>query len=169
MGRQLRYAAGVGALLLGSASVWVAGAGPAVAAPARGNTHSARVLLSAAISPSVPSDSAIFGSKAGTIPWSIAAGHVRLGANGVLQLNVARLIDPDTGVNPLPYLAASVYCAGSKVATTPAVPFSSLGNAHLHTMVSLPQSCAAPAVLVNPAKAANAVNSKVYIGYTGGA
>lgn len=168
MGRRLRNAtAGLTAFILGSVGTVGIGGSIAMAAPAGGNSHAARLVMTAKITPSVPSDPAIFGSSAGGIPWTIAAGHVRLGANGDLQLNVARLIDPQSGLNPVPYLAASVYCDGMKVATTAAVGFSAQGNAHLHATTPPLAECSVPAVLVNPATAPDHILSDVYIGFTG--
>lgn len=128
-----------------------------------------RTLLSARLAPSVPADPAIFGATPGGIPWVIREGHVRLSRAGYLQVTVSRLIDPQTGKNPLSYLAASVYCNGTRVATTKAVRFSARGNASLHAKVMLPAFCAAPAVLVNPVMGTTPSNVKdnVYIAFDG--
>ena len=128
-----------------------------------------RTLLSARLAPSVPADPAIFGATPGGIPWVIREGHVRLSRAGYLQVTVSRLIDPQTGKNPLSHLAASVYCNGTRVATTKAVRFSARGNASLHAKVMLPAFCAAPAVLVNPVMGTTPSNVKdnVYIAFDG--
>ena len=128
--------------------------------------HGQALVLDAALAPSVPGDTAIFGVAAGGLPWIIKSGHVRIGKGGMLELNVTGLVLSSTGVNPLTDLAASVYCAGSLAATTAAVPFSSAGDAHIHATLSLPALCAAPAVLVNPAPSGT-VSTAAYIAFDG--
>lgn len=128
-------------------------AGTAAAAPPNPQAQAHTPLLHASLTPSVPTDLSIFGVEAGGIPWSIASGHVLLRHNGTLQVNVARLIDPTSGYNPVPYLAASVYCDGRLAGTTATVPFSREGNAQLRTTVALPATCSDPTVLLNPATA----------------
>lgn len=123
-------------------------------------------VLQASLTPSQPTGTAIFAVAPGDVPWSIAGSHVALHSDGMLQVTVARLIDPVLGYNPVPYLAASVYCSASKVGTTMTVPFSHAGNAHLRARVALPSTCSAPAVLVNPALNATAP-ANLYIAFTG--
>lgn len=130
--------------------------GVAAAAPPSPQAQGRAPVLHGSLAPSVPTDGNIFGVPPGGVPWSIASGHVLLGSDGTLQVNVARLIDPVLGDNPVPYLAASVYCGGQVVATTATVPFSSEGNAHLRATVAVPAMCSDPTVLLNPAKAAGA-------------
>lgn len=154
---------------LGIAAVLAAlvGAVMALAAPAaRGNSEQA--VLSGSLAPSVPTDPAIFGVAPGGLPWVLAAGQVQLGAGGMLQANVARLIVPTLGSNPVPYIAASVYCGGALAATTAPVPFSGGGNAQIHANVSLPAFCPAPAVLLKPATGSSSSDIvDVYIAFDG--
>ncbi len=170
MTRSRLYLAGIGLAGLVAGGVLglsgIASAAPVhAAAPDMNSTG--RTLLKARLAASVPSDPAIFGVVAGGIPWQMADGHAHLGTDGHLRVSVARLIDPVTHMNPLPYIAASVYCGGTLAATTAPVPFSPQGNAQVHATVMLPAFCAAPAVLLNPATgpAPADVKAGVYIAF----
>jgi hypothetical protein len=127
------------------------------------------LVLSASLAPSVPSDPAVFGVTAGSLPWSLANGHVRIGRGGLIQVTVAGLVITTTGTNPVPDLAASLYCGGASVGTTAPVAFSSQGNAHIHAALTVPAFCPAPAVLLNPAtgSAASDVKTGIYIAFDG--
>jgi hypothetical protein len=133
-----------------------------------GHGHGQALVLSGALAPSVPTDASIFGVPPGGASWQLSHGHVRLGQGGDLEINVAGLVLVTTGSNPLPDLAAAVYCNGGLSATTTPVPFSSQGNAHIHATVTLPAFCPAPAVLLEPATggAPSDVRS-IYIGFNG--
>lgn len=141
----------------------------AIAIPASADHASAGgPALRAPIVASVPTDPAIFGYGPGGKPWVIRAGHVALWSTGQLAAQVSGLVVPPptgTGVNPLPSLAAFVFCNGALVATTPSVPFAANGNARIHAMVTLPAICPAPAVLLGPPPAAGSPN--VYIAFDG--
>lgn len=143
-------------------------AGTATASPPSSQSQGGRPVLHQALTPSTPTGPEIFTVTPGNVPWSIAAGHVLLQQNGTLQVDVARLIDPTVGHNPVPYLAASVYCSGTEVATTTYVPFSYQGNARLRATVTMPSACAAPAVLIRPAKPITTVVTVLpaYIAFT---
>lgn len=171
MSIRLRMAlAGAGTAALAIAGVaGLTGMASATQAQGAGSGGSQRVVLTAGLAPSVPTDPEVFGVTAGSIPWVIEGGHARLGSGGALQVNVAGLVDPRTGKNPVPGLAASVYCNGTLAATTSPVPFSPQGNASLHAMITLPAFCPAPAVLLNPATGTTAadVHSNVYIAFDG--
>lgn len=148
----------------------MASGGPATAVPsvdhaALSDAHAGGPLLVASLAPSVPSDPAIFGVGPGGVPWQLSAGHVVLTQSGKLVVSVARLVVPALGTNPVPGLAASVYCNGTLAATTPAVPFSTQGNATIVASVMLPQFCPAPAVLLKPVPPAGLLN--VYIAFDG--
>ena len=154
----------------------------AVAAPAGASKHkpaphhlivsrqgSEATVLSASLAPSVPSDATIFAVAPGSKSWSLTSGHVTLGADGLIELNVAGLVITTTGTNPVPDLAASLYCNGATAGTTAPVPFSSQGNAHIHATLTLPAFCPAPAVLLNPAFGSTAkdVKTGIYISFDG--
>ena len=140
-----RLAVGTIGLLAAAATI----AAVAPAASARPATSS-RVILTAPLTPSVPSDAPIYGVQAGAVPWVLHAGHVVLGEHGRLQVNASGFVVPGPGTNPLPALSASVYCDGTLAGTTGTVPFPPSGNARIHTTVTLPGACTDPVVLVNP-------------------
>lgn len=166
MGVMVRWVlGGIGAVALAVAGMVVV-SGSAAATPLSVQRQGAVVALHSSLTPSTPDEASIFDVPPGNVPWSIASGHVLLRSNGTLQVNVARLIDPILGKNPIPYLAASVYCDGSFVETTATVPFSPQGNAHLRATVTLPSVCPDPAILLNPAKVAT-TPLPVYIAFTG--
>lgn len=133
---------------------------------ANGGTQDQQVVLIANLVPSVPGDPAIFGVSPGGLPWVISHGEAVLDG-GFLEVNVAGLVVPTIGTNPVPDLAASVYCNGMLAETTATVPFSPAGNARLHAKVTLPSFCPAPAVLLNPATTPTHI-LPVYIAFTSG-
>ena len=121
-------------------------------------------MLNASLAPSLPTYSLIFGVKPGG-PLGAPIGPRPARPGGALEVNVNGLVLTTTGTNPVPGLAASVFCNGTLAATTASVPFSTTGDAHIHATVSLPSPCLAPAVLVNPA--VPSVATSVYIGFDG--
>lgn len=145
----------------------VVGAVVVLAVPAaRGGSQA--LVLNGSLAPSVPADPKVFDLSPGGVPWVVTAGKVQLQANGMLHVSVEGLVVPPptgTGKNPLPYIAASVYCDGVSVATTPPVPFSAKGNAQISAMVTLPAFCPAPAVLLQPDKGSGVLPA--YIAFDG--
>ena len=75
---------------------------------------------------------------------------------------------PQNGTNPVSNIAATVFCGGTAVGTTAAVPFSTAGDARIDATLqaALPSPCLAPAVLLNPAPN-GAVAVGTYIAATG--
>jgi hypothetical protein len=174
--RRTVLAASVAVLTGVAAMIWtVGGLGVASAAQghqSRGDGHDGdrdgALILRAAVAPSVPTDAAIFGVPPGGAPWQIARGQVRLEAGGKLEVRVTGLVLVTTGTNPLPDLAASVFCNGTMAATTAPAPFSPAGNSRIRATVSLPAFCPAPAVLLNPATGSAPTNVlPIYIGFDG--
>jgi len=126
-------------------------------------------LFRAELAPSVPTDPMIFGVSPGGAPWQLDHGKVRIGEDGTFEVEVDGLVLTTTGSNPVPDIAASVFCNGTLAATTLPVPFSTSGDAHIQTTVSLPAFCPAPAVLLNPATGSSSSNvvTSLYIGFDG--
>jgi hypothetical protein len=110
-------------------------------------------LFKSSVDPSVPSDPVLHGVEAGSAPWVLKHGVIKLHSNGELKVAVAGLIIPELGTpGPVTSIDASVYCGNE---TTPAVttgtaPLSVKGDGRIETMVSLPAGCQTPAVLINP-------------------
>jgi len=156
--------AGATAMALGG---WAVLGGVASAAPAA--STAGPVMVTARLAPSVPSDPKIFGVTAGGLPWKITQGVVTLHTDGLLTATIAGLVVPPGNKNPVPDLALSVFCNGTRAATTPAVRFSATGNAHVVARVRLPKFCPVPGVLVNPAtgKKPSDILTGIYIGFDG--
>ncbi|HEY7197271.1 MAG TPA: hypothetical protein VH306_08790 [Gaiellaceae bacterium] len=117
--------------------------------------HHAKTLLFSTIAPTVPNDDTIHGVAPGGLPWVIKRGEARLRANGKLEVEVKGLViptPPQNGTNPVPMLAASLFCGDdtTAAATTAAVPFDTRGNAKIRARITLPEKCLAPAILLNP-------------------
>lgn len=152
----------VGLTAIGTA----AAAGPAP--PAAAHRDAEGLLLNAALAPSVPQDAAILGVDPGMVPWQIKPSRVRLLRDGTLVVNVDGLVVIGKGTNPVPDIAATVYCNGMAAATTAPVGFSATGNARIRSRLSLPAFCPVPAVLLNPATGTMSSDIlPVYIGFDG--
>jgi hypothetical protein len=146
-----------------------AGAGTAFADDHGGGDHGGRVLESD-IFGSQPTGPTLFGVKPGGAPWVIRRGEAEVRRDGRVEVRVRGLViptAPQNGTNPLPGIAATVFCGGAAVGTTETVPFSPAGDARIEDRIArLPQPCLAPAVLLNPQIGA-AVNPGIYIAATG--
>jgi hypothetical protein len=124
-------------------------------------------VLNASLAPSLTSYPDIYGVPPGGKDWALKAGHVVLKAGGQLDAVVTGLVLTATGSNPLPEIAASIYCNGSTTpaTSTTAVPFSTAGDAHIHATVALPRPCLVPAVLLGPLGPSGTVS--FYIAFDG--
>ena len=158
--------AGAGAVAV-ALSAWAVLGGAASAAPTA--STATPVMLAAGLAPSIPADPPIFGVTAGSLPWKITHGTVVLHTDGLLAASIAGLVVPPGNKNPVPDLALSVFCNGTRAATTAAVTFSARGNAHVVARVALPKFCSVPAVLINPAtgKKPSDILTNIYIGFDG--
>jgi hypothetical protein len=120
---------------------------------------------------SQPAGPTLFGVKPGGAPWVIRRGEAEVRRDGRVEVRVRGLViptAPQNGTNPLPGIAATVFCGGTAVGTTKTVPFSPAGDARIEDRLAmrLPSPCLAPAVLLNP-QLGGAVNPGVYIAATG--
>jgi hypothetical protein len=114
----------------------------------------------------------LFGVPPGGAPWVITKGEAKVRDNGDVKVRVKGLViptPPSNGTNPIPNIAATVYCGGTAVGTTQSVPFSLAGDARINDTLAtpLPRPCLAPAVLLNPA-AGGVITTTAYIAATGG-
>jgi hypothetical protein len=112
-----------------------------------------RPLLKSAVEPSVPSDPMLHGVAAGSAPWVLKGGVIKLASSGELKVRVKGLIIPGLGTpGPVTSIDASLYCGNetTPAATTATFPLSVKGDGTIEEMVSLPASCQTPAVLINP-------------------
>lgn len=118
-----------------------------------GDAHEAGhhgLLLKSSLAGSLTTDQPVFGAKPGGLPWVLDEGSARVDAAGHLEVEVAGLIIPALGQNPVARISASLACNGAVVATTPVVPFSPAGDAQIEAMVAVPARCIAPVVMLNP-------------------
>lgn len=88
----------------------------------------------------------INGLTGGGAPWQIENSRVLLFEDGRLHVEVAGLISPALGRNPVPMGKAIVTCGETTAAETALVPFSEAGDATIDAVVSLPSPCQAIAV-----------------------
>lgn len=130
---------------LAATSVWVLPPKPPVL-PRPGAPR--MPVINASLAPSLTSYPDLYGVPPGGANWSLRTGHVVVHTGGQLDATVTGLVLTSTGSNPLPQLAASLYCNGALAATTAPVPFSAAGNAHISSAVSVPSPCFVPAVLI---------------------
>jgi hypothetical protein len=113
----------------------------------------------------------LFGVPPGGAPWDITKGEANVRRNGDVKVSVKGLViptPPSNGTNPVQNIAATVYCGGTAVGTTQAVPFSTAGDARIDDTLAtpLPSPCLAPVVLLNPA-ANGVITTTMYIAATG--
>jgi hypothetical protein len=144
----------------------------------RGNREGASAdILDSSLAPSLPSptDPTIHGVKPGGAPWGLTEGSVRLRDDGRVEIRIDGLVLPTVGTGttpgPVSEIAASLFCGADSntttAATTAAVPLSSDGDAVIRTTVTLPSTCLAPIVLVNPGTTASGLSTSTYIAITG--
>jgi hypothetical protein len=130
-------------------------------------------LFRSTLAPSVPTDPKFHNVAAGGLPWQLDRGSVRIKRDGELDLQVRGLVIPASAApqfngtpGPVTTVSASLFCGADSVttqaATTAAVPISRTGDARIRAPLTLPASCLAPIVLVNPNGLAGA-----YIAVTG--
>lgn len=131
-----------------------------------GGGHAGRPVFASSLAPSLTTDPSIHGVAPGGFPWQLLRGTVRISADGRLRVDVRGLVIPATGTpGPVATVSASLYCApdgSAAAATTSTVAISDGGNATIDQAVSLPATCLAPVVLVNPNG-----NAAAYIAATG--
>jgi hypothetical protein len=103
--------------------------------------------------------------------WVVDEARVEVRRDGRIKARIEGLViptAPQNGTNPLSNLAATVYCGGTAVGTTSAVPFSMDGDARIDEQLAsaLPKPCLVPAVLINPAPN-GVIAAGTYIAATG--
>ncbi|MBV9006463.1 MAG: hypothetical protein JO181_17500 [Solirubrobacterales bacterium] len=117
--------------------------------------HRGRTLIKESLAPSQPTDPTFHGVKPGGAPWILKRGEVRLESTGRLDLVVRGLVIPTTGTaGPVTTISASLYCGADSnttaAVTTQSVPITSTGNARIRASLTVPSTCLAPVILVNP-------------------
>ena len=137
----------------------------------QGSERHGGTVLTSEVFGSQPTGPVLFGVAPGGAPWVISRGDAKVRRDGRVQVRLDGLViptPPSNGTNPVPEIAATVYCNGAAVGTTSAVPFSLDGNARIDDTLAtpLPSPCLAPAVLFNPASS-GVVTTTSYIAATG--
>ena len=133
--------------------------------------HHGSPVLDSSVFGSQTTGPVLFGVPPGGAPWVINKNsNVQVRRDGRVTARLNGLViptPPSNGTNPIPQIAASVYCNGASVGTTQPVPFSLAGNARINSSLGtpLPSPCLAPAVLFNPAS--GGVVTTNYIAATG--
>jgi hypothetical protein len=135
-----------------------------------GKKHGGTVLKSGVFG-SQPTGPVLFGVSPGGAPWVVHKSDTQVSRDGLVDARLTGLViptPPSNGTNPVPEIAATVYCNGAAVGTTKAFPFSHAGDARIFASLGtrLPSPCLAPAVLFNPA-AGGVVTTTNYIAATG--
>ena len=108
-----------------------------------------------------------------TLLWALKFGDVQLKSDGHLDLRVKGLVIPSLGTpGPVTAISAALYCGADAnmmaADTTPQVPLSMKGNAHIHdTSFSVPSTCLAPVILVQPHGTMIPPNANLYIAVAG--
>jgi hypothetical protein len=128
-------------------------------------------VLESALFGSRPTGPTLFGVKPGGLPWVPSHSFAEVRRDGRVRVRVDGLViptPPQNGTNPVSNIAATVFCGGSAVGTTRAVPFSPAGDARIDDTLAtpLPKPCIAPAVLLNPAPG-GAIAAGTYIAASG--
>jgi hypothetical protein len=136
----------------------------------QGHRHGGDVLRSDVFG-SQPTGPTLFGVKPGNAPWVISRGEARVRRDGRVKVRVEGLViptAPQNGTNPISNIAATVFCGGTAVGTTAAVPFTPDGDARIDATLTapVPSPCLAPAVLLNPAPGGTVI-AATYIAATG--
>jgi hypothetical protein len=94
----------------------------------------------------------VAGVPSGGAPWKVAKGEAKISGNGRIDVEVRGLLIASGAaintVGPVTMVMASLVCGDVVAASTVAVPLSSIGNASIQDMITVPSPCIAPAVLV---------------------
>jgi hypothetical protein len=132
-------------------------------------THDAQVgSLRSTLAPSQPTDPAFHALPPGGAPWSLEEGTAKLRSNGKLKVEVEGLILTALGnAGPITGIAGSVFCGADSVttpaATTAIFPLSSAGDGEIDAHVTLPSTCLAPLVVVQPARGTTLLQAYIAI------
>src|SRR5215510_7421042 len=167
-----RLSVGVLALVAAGSMIFAA----AALAHGRGDNHgrhhgddhliTQNLLPSKAGTPAAPAI-VIFGVNPGGVDWLLGRGEAKLRSDGRIKVRVRGLVlatGPNAGTaGPVTTITASLFCNGTKVGTTaPPAPLAQNGDGKVSGQFTLPATCIAPTVMVNPNG-----NAATYIAITG--
>lgn len=96
----------------------------------------------------------VFDVVPGGAPWvTDDDSKVRVRRDGRIDVRVEGLVIPPpegTGVNPVTTATATLYCNAKAADATELFALDGAGNGEVHDMLTLPDKCVAPVVLINP-------------------
>ena len=113
-----------------------------------------------------PASPVIAGINPGGAPWVNGPSPVRVREDGRIEVTVRGLVIPPprgTGVNPVPSVVATLVCGNMVQDSTEPFPLDMAGNGLTADLITVPEVCDAPAVLIQPA-----ANRMVFIASTMG-
>jgi len=126
----------------------------------RGGGHQGAPFFASSLAPSqpAPTDPTIHGVAPGSLPWALTRGSVVLRDDGRISVDVDGLVitsAPFTGTpGPVTGITASLFCGPDSnttaAATTAVAPVNSDGDATIRADITLPSTCLAPIVVINP-------------------
>jgi hypothetical protein len=124
--------------------------------------------LRSTLAPSRTTDLAFHGLPPGGADWSLDEGTAKLRSSGNLKVEVEGLILTAVGnTGPITGIAASVFCGADSVTapagTTAIFPLSTQGDGEIEAHVSLPSTCLAPLVVVQPARGTTLLQAYIAI------
>ena len=128
-------------------------AAPAVAHQSGLSGHT---LLKANLVGSMPAPASplIAGVRPGGAPWVAGPSPVRVRQDGRITVTVRGLVIPpptQPNTNPVPSVVATLVCADMVQASTKPFALDTAGNGRTSDVISVPATCDAPVVLIQPA------------------
>jgi len=138
------------------------------AAPAFADSSGAvgHVLVNAELVGSTPAPGSpvVAGINPGAAPWVNGPSRVRVQDDGRVAVQIRGLVIPPprgTGVNPIPFVVATLVCDQQVGASTMPFALSAAGDGSTRQVIAVPRRCDDPVVLIQPA-----ANRAVYIAST---
>jgi hypothetical protein len=101
-----------------------------------------------------PASPVIAGIQPGAVPWVNRPSTVRVREDGRITVDISGLVVPPPvgkGVNPIPFVVATLVCGNMVEGSTAQFPLSAAGNGSTSDVLAAPHDCDSPAVLIQPA------------------
>lgn len=108
-----------------------------------------------------PASPVIAGINPGGAPWVNDRSTAIVSEDGRIRVNIRGLVIPPprgTGVNPVASVVATLVCSDTVGESTDPFSLSSAGDGRIADTIAVPEDCADPTVLIQPA-----ANRTVYI------
>jgi len=111
-------------------------------------------LIRASFAPSKTTDPAFHAVRPGGADWFLDEGSVRLNRDGDIEVELQGLVLANGTAGGVVTVSASLLCGADAVAgpaaTTGTFPLSQAGDAEFETSLTVPATCLAPIVVINP-------------------